>query len=373
MRKIKFLLAMALLVFLFSGCGGSAGDDSSESGDASELHETIVSTLQGNWFFNDNDYFSGKATSANNESLLLYTVKYFKISIADITFDNTTTDSEASATVFYSYTSSARYENTSTSLGTFTIRSYSDDTSTTRTQEMVLSRVTDDEWILSSPSSSVPAILITLSSSRKANVQLTGTTYFTGLNSDCSYTINTSFIKTSDEATTDDNSDDSTSTESTITDILTGTWKFSTGDDSSSSASATSNTQGSDKVLTLRLASDVYMTFSNMDLALNNNTTSQTGTAQVVYNQSWTAWDESDIRVMDEGDFTFSRDISADPMKLVQVDTSVWRIEDTEDKNQNVVITVESNTLISTVWSGTATTLDGDSYRYEIECSFRKQ
>ena len=165
MRKIKFLLAMSLLVFVFSGCGGSAGGGDEESSDASELHTTIVSTLTGSWFFDDNDEFNGRATNTAGATIRLYSVKNFQMSVSDITFDNTTADSEASATVFYSYTSSARYENSETVLGdNFSIKSYTN-SSTTKTQEMILARVTDEQWTLSSPSSNVPHIIITRSTS----------------------------------------------------------------------------------------------------------------------------------------------------------------------------------------------------------------
>ena len=375
MRSIKILLAMSLLVFLFSGCGGSSGGDSDDT-DASTLHTTIVSTLEGNWFFDKNSEVPGTATNTANESISLYSVKNFKISVSDIVFDDTTIDSEASATVFYSYTSSARYANTTVELGNFIVKSYSDN-STTGTQEMILTVASNDQWVLSSPSSNIPKIIITRSTSRKINVQMTGTMNFSAISDTCDYTITGSMIKTSDTPTTDDTDEDSggSTTESSIAKILTGTWKFSTGDDST--ASATSDTQGTEKILTLRLASDVYMILSSVDLEPENNTTSLTGTVQVKYEQRWTAYEEgSEVMLGTPGAFALSKD---EKMKLVKVSDGEWRIEDTKNSNENIVVTVgSSNDEISTVWTGTTTNddsfvFDGDDYTYEITCSFRKQ
>ena len=364
MRKTKFLLAMALLVFIFSGCGGSASSDSSSSTDASTLHTTISDTLTGTWAF-DESYFTGKATSTAGTSILFYSVKNFRMSFADIEFDDTTIDSEASVTVFYSYTSSARYESSDVSLGDFSVKSYTN-TSTTRTQEMLLSRVTDDEWILSSSSSNVPSIIITRTSSRKIEVQLTGTAYLSGINNNCHYTIIAPLVKTSTTASTED-SETTTSEDTSATGTLTGKWKLS----SVTSATATSAKLGTDRILDLRLGTGINLNISSIDLQPDENTTSLTGTAVVSYDQTWTAFDDYEEMQGNEGDFTFGK--TNNTMKIIKIDDSNWRIEDLANENENIVITIVSSNEISTVWNGTATTLDNENYYYEIECSFRKQ
>ena len=119
------------------------------------------------------------------------------------------------------------------------------------------------------------------------------------------------------------------------------------------------------------------MILSSVDLEPENNTTSLTGTVQVKYEQRWTAYEEgSEVMLGTPGAFALSKD---EKMKLVKVSDGEWRIEDTKNSNENIVVTVgSSNDEISTVWTGTTTNddsfvFDGDDYTYEITCSFRKQ
>ena len=366
MRKINFLLAMAFLVFIFSGCGGSASSDSTST-DASTLHTTISNLLTGTWVFDESD-FTGKATSTTGTSILFYSVKNFRMSFSDVAFDNATTDSEASVTVFYSYSSSARYESTGTAIGDFSIKSYSD-TSTTKTKEMTLARITDDEWVLSSSSSSVPTIVINKTSSRQIEVTLTGTVYFSSISENCTYTITAPLVKSSSTPSTDESDYDEETTTS-VSSILEGTWKLITED----SATATSTTQGTSKVLDLRLATDIYLNLSNIALISGDTATSQTGSIDVQYAQKWQAFYSTNNSIQASGDFTFSKN---ETMKFAHLsDSNVWRIEDINNADENIVITIDEsdNTIINTEWKGLATTLDdGDTYYYEITASFRKQ
>ena len=372
MRKIKFLLAIALLVFVFSGCGGSSSSDSGssdESTDATELHATIASDFTGDWLFNDNDDFSGKVTDSANRSILLYSVKKFKLSIDDVVFDSTAVDSEASATVFYSFSSSAEYEDSNVSLGTFNLKSYTD-SSTIKTQEMVLSRISDEEWMLSSGSSNVPNILITRSSSRKISVQLSGTTNFNG--STCDYTITaSSMVKNSNTPTTDDDNEDTSDSNTGIKNILEGTWLFSTGEATGETEQATATlNDGSNTSLTLKLASDVNLNISALTLKDEDDTTGLTGTVNVTYSQQWTAYDEYNQMQGSEGGFAFEK--KDETMKIIQVENGVWRIEDINNSNENIIITINSNNEIKTVWTGTKDFL-GTKCTYSITCLFRKQ
>ena len=369
MRKVNFLLAMAFLVFIFSGCGGSA-DSNSETGgdDASALHTEITNILTGTWVFDETD-FAGKATSTTDASILLYSVKEFRMSFSGIEFNSTATNSAANITVFYSFTSSARYESGS-ALGNVSVKSYSDTSSTIRTQEMVLTRVTDEQWVLSSSSSRVPDIIITRSSSRKIDVVLSGTGYLEGINGNCSYSINGSLVKTSDTPSTEDNSGSSTG-ETNIKDILEGTWKLITEDE----ATAISTTEGILKVLALRLATSVDIKLSSIDLKPDDNTTSQTGTVKVFYHQKWQAFNTNNNNIQATGDFIISKD---ETMKIAQVSAYVWRIEDITNDNENITVTINENdnSIISVTYKGTATTLEDEdygSYYYDITASFRKQ
>ena len=350
--------------------------------DASALHTTISSFLTGTWSFENAD-FDGTAASTRGDSIRLFSVKNFKLSISDIVFNDNTAESQASATVFYSYTSSARYENSTESLGdNFSIKSYSGSSSTVKTRGMTLSRISDEKWTLTSSSSGVPGITITRSNAREIEVVLTGTVNFSAINQDCTYTITTSMFKSSDTPTTDDSGDDSGGTESGIKEILEGTWLFAAGD--VSTATATSNTLGTGRQFNLRLASNVYMTFENVTLTTGSDATSLTGTVIVTYDQKWTAYNQSGgVMQGSEGAFTISK--NKEEMKLVKVSDSEWRIEDITDNNENVVITVDSSgNEISTVWNGTTDVLTlnvggndstsyDDSYTYNITCSFRKQ
>ncbi|MBQ9419899.1 MAG: hypothetical protein IJU31_05915 [Synergistaceae bacterium] len=229
---------------------------------------------------------------------------------------------------------------------------------------MVITRENNDKWIISSSSTKI-TINISSWTTPKINIEMSGS----GSNStlgNYSYNLICSLTKTSSTASTDEESEDSSSTDTTIADTLEGTWKLT----KETEATATSTTLGSDKELTLKLASDVYLIISNINLAPDNNTTSQTGTATVVYSQKWTAYDSDEIQQGSTGAFTFSKN---ETMKIAREEDGVWRIEDTTNSNEHIDVTIASSSEITTVWQGTTTTLDNSSYYYEITCSFRKQ
>ena len=185
--------------------------------------------------------------------------------------------------------------------------------------------------------------------------------------------------KSSDTPTTDDSGSDSGSTESGIKEILEGTWLFSKGESDTATESAKAHKDTSGTELTLKLASDVNMTFDNVTLTTGEDATSLTGTVIVTYEQKWTAYDSAgNTKLIDDGTFTFSK--TQETMKIVKVSDSIWRIEDTEKKNENIIVTVASSgNEIQTVWTGTTkkqiTFNDGtaDTCTYDITCSFRKQ
>ncbi len=365
MRKIKFFLAMALCVFLFSGCGGSK--DNSSSSSSSTLHSKVSGILTGTWVFDESSGYSGKGViTGTTTSIYLAHVTDLKAAFSDISFATSADESAGTASVFYSHTVSARDANLN-SLGNLTIRSYTSSSATTKTQNMILTRITDDQWTFSYGSVMIIVNFIS-GSSNKINIQISGTGYLSSVGSYCDYTVECSMIKTSSTPTTDDESTDeeTDTTDTTVSEILEGNWKLITEDE----ATATSTTQGTDRVLTLKLATDIYMKIASINLEADSSTTSQTGTAKVTYAQKWTAFDENEVQQGNAGDFSFSKD---DTMKLAKVSDGVWRIEDINNANENIVITITSATEISTVWQGTATTLDNDSYYYSITSSFRKE
>ena len=367
MRKIKSFLLIALCVFLFSGCGGSA-DSGSSSSTSSTLHNTVTSVLTGTWVFDESSGYIGKGTIVGTATpIYLSHVTDAKLSFSDISFATSADASAGTANVFYSHIASAR-DNNSNALGNLTIRSYTSSTATTKTQSMVLTRITNNEWSFSNGSTTIIVNFIS-GSSNKISVQISGTGYLSSVGSYCDYTVNFYFIKTSSTPTTDEESteeDTTTETETSISEILEGNWKLITEDE----AVATSTTKGVDRVLTLKLATDIYMKIASINLEADSSTTSQTGTAKITYAQKWTAFDESEVQQGNAGDFSFSKD---DTMKIAKVSDGVWRIEDINNANENIVITITSATEISTVWQGTATTLDNDSYYYSITSSFRKE
>ena len=353
MRKIKFLLAMALLVFVFSGCGGSAGDDSeSTTTDTESVSNTEVSsTLTGDWLFDESSTYTGKATAVVNgtdKSITLYHVMNFKLSFSNINFSN---NDEGTADVFYSFVSKARDEDNN-SLGNFSTKSYADETSTTRTKRMIISRVTDEEWILSSTESGVPTIIINFTSStatssaleKKISVQLTGREYMSALNTNCNYTIECSFTRKSSTPTTDDIiiSDDVdviVSADTTLSDILTGTWLLN----SEGTATATNTSTG--ETFNLSTSTGTKIAFS--DVVLN---TSQAGNSKVFYANNWQALDSNGILAGAFSVKSYSNSNATDKMRtmtLVYVSDDQWRLE-TENLSLNV--TINSETEITTKW-----------------------
>lgn len=366
MRNIKIFLAISLCVFLFSGCGGSANSNSSSSA-SSTLHDSVKSILTGTWMIDESSGYYGKGTIAGTTTAVnLIHVSDLKLSFSEISFATSADESAGTASVFYSYTASAMDTN-GNSYGNLHIRSYSSPTATTKTQNMILSHMTDTEWMFSNGSTRIIINLIP-GSSNKISLQITGTGYLSSTAQYCSYTIECSMIKTSSTPTTDEESteEETDTTEATVSEILGGTWKLTTEDD----AVATSTSEGSSKVFSLKLATDVYMTISSINLTSGDNNTSLTGTVKINYAQKWTAFDADNAQYGAVGGFTFSKN---DTMKIAQVSDGVWRIEDINNADENIVITINSATETATVWTGIATTLDDDSYLYNITCSFRKQ
>lgn len=357
MRKMKFLMALALLVFVFSGCGGSADNGEEES--ETDYHETVTNFLTGEWMFDSLAAHSGTITTARN--LDLKDFGSFRMSFTDIEFGSNSRTASGKGKVYYSLTCTAGNSQEKIRITTYSGSAY---------KTMNLRRSSDSQWHFSDDDTDI--YLSFDDDDEDMNVIISGTGDFEGLGENCAYTISGKFSKTSVNAIEDDSSLAPEEKEKTIKEILEGTWKFSQGDESG--AKATSNTQGISAVLTLRLASDVYLSLSDINLEPDNNTTSLTGTVRVNYAQRWTAYNStSNVMQGKEGAFAFSK--LNEEMKIVQVDAKEWRIEDTENSNENIITTINSENEISTVWTGTtsATLVSTDSYTYDINCSFRKQ
>ncbi len=370
MRKIKFLTAMALLVFIFSGCGGSADSSSEEESDTTTYHEKITSFLTGQWF--------APSTSISRASSMVILSDFgnFNLSLTDIKFASDSDNSAGTAKVYYSILCSV-YDRKSNFIENLAIRSYTI-SSASIYKEMILTRNSDTEWILQDPDSSEKITLKFDSlTTESANMQIniTGSETLSSTNTQFNYTINCEVFKRSATALDDSTPENDAADATKIVEILTGTWIFSEGDESGS-ATALSNVNRDSADVTLELATNVYLIISEINLEPEGNTTSLTGTVKAVYNHQWTARNEKGAMVGTVGGFQFSRTSSEAAMKLIHVRDNIWRIEDTSAGNQHIVITVESDTEISTIWSGITTIIgdvDGNSYNYSITCSFRKQ
>lgn len=338
------------------------------------LHEKIATLLTGQWTFDETSGYTGKATSTkdgNTVNITLGNVTNFKMIFSDITFASDSDESAGSGNVYYSHVSNASYGDISE---TFSIKSYEAGAST-KTQNMTLTRVSDTQWTFSSSSVSIIINLSSLTTGRMT-VQMTGTAYLSDLGASCNYTIQGTLVKTSTSTEIDDDSSDSGTDGGEMTgiaEILNGTWKLI----NETSATATSTTLGSDKVLELRLASNTNIEISEISPDVIG---SQTGTAFVKYSQTWRAFYVTDETHNPEslaaGEFTFSKN---ERMKIAKTpDNAKWRIEDINNngakEDEYINLTVISNTEISTEWHGLTTTLDdGDTYYYEITSSYRKQ
>ena len=373
MRKIKFLTAMALLVFVFSGCGGSASSDSEDSGTTeSTLHQQVKAFLEGGWVIDMDFPLSGTIQNSTT-----YTYSYlknvqnttFKMVISDVTFLSSADTATGSATVYY-YFESPVYASISTgnSSGNFYFKSYTTGAST-KTQKMTITRdLSDTRWrlrasafdmIVTIPSFSSEKMTVFLDDGIGNVANVTGS--YTCDNIECTLT------KTPDTDYIEDNSD---GTGSDTVDILEGTWLFSTGGTTGETEEAKAYfNDGSQGTLTLKLASDVNLNISNITLAANESGTGLTGTVDVTYAQKWTAYDTSSQMQGQEGSFAFDKD---ETMKIIKVADGLWRIEDTANSNENIIITINSSTEIQTVWTGTKNFL-GKKCTYSITCLFRKQ
>jgi len=367
MRKIKFLTAMALLVFIFSGCGGSADSSSEEESDTTTYHEKISTLITGEWEFKSTSTYNGTAWTAANATLGNF--ENFKMSFSDIEFGSDSQTASGKAKVYYSFTCTA-----GTSKEKTKITSYESSASSIY-KEMTLTRVSDKEWNFQDSNSSINLKFADNGTTDTVEVIMTGKGNFEGLGSDCYYRITCTFSKVSASPIDDTSGSDDTDGK-TIKSILEGTWLFSTGSSSGAteSATATSDTAGTTTTLTLKLASDVTLKFADIDLEPDDNTTSLTGTVTVDYAQKWTAYNSSSVKQGADGAFAFSK--SNATMKIIKVDDGIWRIEDTTNSNENIIITINSSTEIQTVWTGSTTANLGgniDSYTYNITCVFRKQ
>lgn len=368
MRKIKFLLAMSLLVFVFSGCGGSAGDGDDSDSDAT-LHEQISELLAGQWLAYSNSVRSTPTVAAT--TIRLSSFGNFNLSISDVNFASASDNSAGTAKVYYSLLCSV-YTFDGNFLENLAIRSYTN-SSTSIYKEMILTPTSATEWVLQDPDSSTK---ITLEfEDTDMQVTLTGSETLSSTNTQYNYTITCNAFKKNATVLEDSAPEGEGTDAEKIANILIGTWKFSEGDESGS-ATALSNINRDSADVTLELATNVYMVISDINFD-SEGTTSLTGTAKVVYYHQWTARDEEGAMVGKVGGFKFDRTSDDDAMKLIHVRDNIWRLEDVTMGNEHVVITVESDTELSTIWSG-VTTIEGDtvlgnSYNYSITCSFRKQ
>ncbi|MBR2209157.1 MAG: hypothetical protein IJ859_10165 [Synergistaceae bacterium] len=371
MRKIKFLLAMSLLVFVFSGCGGSAGDGDDSDSDAT-LHEQISELLTGQWLAYSNSVRSTPTVAAT--TIRLSSFGNFNLSISDVNFASDSDNSAGTAKVYYSLLCSV-YTFGGNFLENLAIRSYTS-SSTSIYKEMILTPTSATEWVLQDPDSSTKITLTFTSLSEGTSMQavITGSETLSSTNTQYNYTITCNSFKKNATALEDSAPESEGADAEKIANILTGTWKFSEGDESGS-ATASSNFDRDSADVTLELATNVYLIISDVDLEPEGNTTSLTGTAKVVYNHQWTARDETGAMVGDVGGFQFARTSGQDAMKLIHVRDNIWRLEDITTGNEHIVITVESETELSTIWAGVTSIVGniGNTYNYSITCSFRKQ
>ena len=394
MRRFKawsLLFVMALCVMIFSGCGGSytedeesstttednnttTDDETTTSEDvttSSDVTSTIISTLSGDWQFDEASTYMGHTTyeSADNteHEINLWYVSDYTMAISDITLSGTSPDLTGSANVNYSYVCTALDEN-GASLGTLSLKSGSAKT-------MTLSQLSANKWLFestsTSSSSNLNRIVITLSSSNIITLQWNVSAYIPGLDDYCDAVIVSSFIKTSGstsgDSTDSGDTETTTSEDKTLDEILKGTWLLNT----TTSATATNTTTGT--AMTLNPNSGIKMVFVDFS---DFSSSEVTGSADVYFLQQWFALNGS----MLYGNFdvrSYTADNSDDKtqtMTIAKVSDTEWRFEGRNSTDSlSVNITIVSETEISTVWDGWAQVNSlGGYYHYEIECNYRK-
>ena len=206
MRKIKLLTAMALLVFVFSGCGGSASSDSEDT--ESALHDQIAECLAGHWILDETAVFTGTAIGTVNDAattVRLDDITEFKMIFSDIAFASSSEESAGTGSVYYYYNSSA-YDGDGNTYGNFKFKSYANGAST-KTQSMTLTRESDTQWIFQGSSFTL-TMNISSFSSGKMDIIIKGLGTLEGFDSSLEYTIQCSLIKTSTSTEIDDDHDD---------------------------------------------------------------------------------------------------------------------------------------------------------------------
>ena len=352
-------------------------DTTPESTD-STLHQQVKTFLEGGWVV-DMDY----PLSSTIQNSTTYARSYLKnvqnttlkIVISDVTFLSSADYSTGSATVYY-YFESPVYDSTSTekSSGNFYFKSYSSGSST-KTQRMILTYVSgynsSNTWKLRTSDFDMEMTIPSFSSEIMSVEFYNGTGNVAGVTASYTYSnIECTMIKTPDTDYIEDDSD-STGSDMDIENILENTtWLFSTGESTGETEQATADlNDGSNTTLTLQLASDVNLNIGEITLTSDESGTGLTGEVNVKYSQRWTAYDEDNQMQGSEGEFAFEKD---EKMKIIQVENGVWRIEDTTNSNENVIITINSNNEIKTVWTGTKKFLN-KKCTYYITCLFRKQ
>ena len=279
MRKYKFLAILAGLIFLFSGCGGSKGGDSTET----VYDGDIEKILTGTWKIASST--TGTATTPNGATTLTLTNPVqTEIIFSDLSLiSNSASDNDASGTVYLYYYMNWGSQNSGVDAGTFDIRSYTDSNASDKRKLMDIVHSDVNEWVLTSRNTNSSdsdriSITLTLTGENEMTLNWSGNQYINTQKLRYNYSFEVGNRKSSTKTTPDTVPDDKTTTENeentvkTFKEIITGQWRVV-------NPYKKINVDFTDGGAMLLISSDV--TFSNVNIS------GDIGTATVSVDQTW--------------------------------------------------------------------------------------
>ncbi|MBR0079727.1 MAG: hypothetical protein IJP69_05060 [Synergistaceae bacterium] len=306
MRKYKFLAILAGLIFLFSGCGGSKGGDSTET----VYDGDIERILTGTWKIASST--TGTATTPNGATTLTLTNPVqTEIIFSDLSLiSNSASDNDASGTVYLYYYMNWGSQNSGVDAGTFDIRSYTDSNASDKRKLMDIVHSDVNEWVLTSRNTNSSdsdriSITLTLTGENEMTLNWSGNQYINTQKLRYNYSFEVSNRKSSTKTTPETVPDDKTTTENeqenvkTFQEILSGKWSVV-------NPYKKINVDFADGGAMLLISSDV--TFSNINIS------GDTGTATVSMDQNWRVEWNHTIYVRyydrDAGDYAYREETS---------------------------------------------------------------
>ena len=291
-------------------------DDDEESEDE---ETTISDILKGTWLL----HTEGTSTATNintGDSLTLSMSTGNKISFFD--FSEITSSGTGSADVFFSQNWLA-LDGNEIATGNFAIKSYSDDSSGERTQEMTLVKISDTEYRLGGKTgnSETVNVNITVASSNEISTQWSGIVYNSKLQGYYNYSVSCSFRKSSSTPTSDDIT---VADDETLEDVLEKTWKLSTQNNQ------VDVTFGENSGEMLLISSDI--TFSSVDI------NGDSGTAVISFSQNWRVFwtDANDVNHLEFAQLNLQDKV----ISMTRSGNNQWRcyFESSADNDEEKII-----------------------------------